>query len=70
LTAAGVSGEFIKGLMGHSLKGGVMFGTYGSGMYLQPTVLAPHLYSLDYFAALTKVNPWIVIKDQLKPRPT
>ncbi len=68
LTAAGVSGEFIKGIMGHSMKGDVTFGTYGSGIHLQPTVLAPHLYSVNYSHAIAEVKPWLEIKDDLKQR--
>jgi integrase len=68
LTAAGISGEFIKGIMGHSMKGDVTFGTYGSGMHLQPTVLAPHLNTIDYSQALSNVLSWEDVKDKLIER--
>jgi len=68
LTAANVSGEFVKAIVGHSNGGDVTFGQYGTRLSKQPTVLAQHLYRIDLSHALTKVKPWTEIKDNLHKR--
>jgi integrase len=68
LTAAGVSGEFIKGIVGHSLKDDVTFGRYGSQIQQQPSVLASHLYRVNFDEVLEMVKPWGEIKGSLNLR--
>jgi integrase len=68
LTAANVSGEFVKAIVGHSNGGDVTFGQYGTRLSKQPTVLAQHLYRVDFSHILTEVKAWSEIEGMLYKR--